>query len=136
MGGLAGRIGPRLPLAIGPLLVAVGFALMLRMDNNAGYWTTVLPALLVISIGMAGAVAPLTTAVLASVDSAHTGSASGFNSAVARTGGLIATSLLGVVLAASGSEILVEMHAAAIAGAIISIAASLSAFALVRNPPR
>ena len=66
MGGLAGRIGPRLPLAIGPLLVAAGFALMLRMDGNSSYWTVTLPAVLVIAIGMAGAVAPLTTAVLAS----------------------------------------------------------------------
>src|SRR6185295_1507181 len=136
MGGLAGRVGPRLPLAIGPLLVAAGFTMLLRMDANSSYWTTVLPALLVLSIGMAGAVAPLTTAVLASVDSAHTGSASGFNSAVARTGGLIATALLGKVLAASGPELFAELHAAALAGAIISIAASLSAFALVGNQPR
>ncbi len=133
MGGLAGRIGPRLPLAIGPLLVAAGFALMLRMDAGGSYWTVVLPAVLIIAIGMAGAVAPLTTAVLASVDAAHIGSASGFNSAVARTGGLIATALLGAVLAASGQELLTEVHAAAIAGAVTSIAASVSAFALVRN---
>src|SRR5258705_126909 len=133
MGGLAGRIGPRLPLAIGPLLVAAGFALILRIDARGSYLTVVPPALLVIAIGMAGAVAPLTTAVLASVDAAHIGSASGFNSAVARTGGLIATALLGAVLAASGQELLTEVHAAAIAGAVTSIAASVSAFALVRN---
>jgi MFS family permease len=136
MGGLAARIGPRWPLSIGPLLVAAGFALMLRMDAGANYWTIVLPAVLVIAIGMAGAVAPLTTAVLASVDAAHTGSASGFNSAVARTGGLLATALLGAALAASGQELLVEVHTAAGAGAGIALAASASAFALVGNPPR
>ena len=133
MGGLAARIGPRWPLTIGPLLVAAGFALMLRMDAGANYWTIVLPAVSVIAIGMAGAVAPLTTAVLASVDASHTGSASGFNSAVARTGGLLATALLGAALAASGQELLVEAHAAAVAGALIALAASTSAFALVRN---
>ena len=136
MGALAARIGPRWPLALGPLLVAGGFALMLRLDAGADYWTIVLPALLVIAIGMAGAVAPLTTAVLASVDAAHTGSASGFNSAVARTGGLLATALLGAALSAGGQELLVEVHEAAIAGAGIAFAASASAFALVRNPKR
>jgi len=136
MGALAARIGPRWPLTIGPLLVAAGFSLMLRMDAGANYWTIVLPAVLVIAIGMAGAVAPLTTAVLASVDAAHTGAASGFNSAVARTGGLLATALLGAALSAGGQQLLAEVHAAAVAGAAIALAASASAFAFVRNPPR
>ncbi len=68
MGALAGRIGPRMPLTIGPLVVAVGFALVLRIGADANYWT----------------------AVFASVDSRHTGAASGLNSAVARTGGMAA----------------------------------------------
>ena len=132
VGGLAGRIGPRLPLIIGSLLVAAGFVLMVRIDSSGSYWSVVLPGVLVMAIGMAGAAAPLTTAVLGSVDSAHTGSASGFNSAVSRTGGLVATALLGAVLAARGQELLLEVHTAAIAGALIAIAASASAFALVR----
>jgi EmrB/QacA subfamily drug resistance transporter len=136
MGGLAARIGPRWPLTIGPLLVAAGFGLMLRMDNAGSYWTIILPAVLVMAIGMAGAVAPLTTAVLASVDIAHTGSASGFNSAVSRTGGLVVTALLGGALAARGQELLVEVHVAALAGALIAIAAFASAFALVRGELR
>jgi EmrB/QacA subfamily drug resistance transporter len=133
MGGLAARIGPRWPLTIGPLLVAAGFALMLRIDSNGDYWTAILPAVLVMAIGMAGAVAPLTTTVLGSVDTAHTGSASGFNSAVARIGGLLATALLGTALDARGKELLVEARWAALAGAMIAIAASASAFALVRE---
>ena len=133
MGGLAARMGPRWPLTIGPLLVAVGFILMLRIDGAGSYWTVLLPAVLVMSIGMAGAVAPLTTAVLASVDTAHTGSASGFNSAASRIGGLLATALLGAALAASGQELLVQVHAAALAGALIAVAASASAFVLVRD---
>jgi EmrB/QacA subfamily drug resistance transporter len=133
MGGLAARIGPRWPLTIGSLLVAAGFASMLRIDSAASYWTVVLPAVFVMAIGLAGAAAPLTTAVLASVDAAHTGSASGFNSAVARTGGLLATALLGGALSASGRELLVEVQGAALAGALIAMAASASAFALVRE---
>src|SRR6185295_3966650 len=68
MGGLAGRIGARLPLVIGPLVVAVGFLLTLRISAAADYWTEVLPAILIIAVGLSGAVAPLTTAVLNSVD--------------------------------------------------------------------
>ena len=97
MGRLAGRLGARGPLSVGPLVVAGGFLLVLRIGAHAGYWTTILPAILLIAIGMAAAVAPLTTAVLGSVDRRHTGSASGLNSAVARTGGMVATALLGGV---------------------------------------
>ena len=131
MGALSGRIGPRLPLAIGPLVVAGGFALMTRIGEHADYWTEVLPALLVIALGMSGAVAPLTTAVLSSVDARHTGSASGFNSAVARTGGLVATALLGAVLAARGSALLTGFHVAAWVASAACLLASISAFALV-----
>ena len=81
MGGFAGRFGSRLPLSIGPLIVAVGFVLLLRVDQHSSYWTTTFPAILLVAAGMAGAVAPLTTAVLASVGPRYTGSASGFNSA-------------------------------------------------------
>jgi EmrB/QacA subfamily drug resistance transporter len=133
MGALAGRTGPKLSLAIGPLIVAAGFLLLLRLDAKGNYWVDVLPGLFVIAIGMAGAVAPLTTAVLTSVDSRHTGSASGFNSAVARTGGLVATALLGNVLAATGTNIVGKFHFAAIVCAAVSIAASLSAFGLIKN---
>ena len=133
MGGLAGRIGSRLPLAIGPLVVAAGFLLATRIGQDAQYWTQVLPALLVIAVGLSGAVAPLTTAVLNAVDDRHTGSASGFNSAIARTGGLIATALLGSVLAARGAELVGAFHLAMIAGAAACLGASLSAFALIRN---
>ncbi len=133
MGALAGRTGPKLALAIGPLIVAAGFLMLLRLGAKGNYWTDVLPGLFVIAIGMAGAVAPLTTAVLASVDLRHTGSASGFNSAVARTGGLVATALLGNVLVATGPNIVGKFHLAAIVCASVSIAASLNAFGLIKN---
>ena len=135
-GALAGRIGTRLPLAIGPLVVAVGFLMALAIDSSAGYWTQVLPMMVVIAIGMSAAVAPLTTAVLTSVDAAHTGSASGLNSAVARTGGLVATAVLGSVLAAEGDRLLAAFHLAMVVGALACAAASLSAFILFDRDKR
>ena len=131
MGRIAGRIGARLPLTIGPLVVAAGFLLALRFGQGADYWTDVLPAILVISLGMAGAVAPLTTAVLGAVDALHTGSASGFNSAIARAGGLIGTALLGGGLAAKGDALVDGFHAAVMACAAACVAASASAFFLI-----
>jgi predicted MFS family arabinose efflux permease len=130
-GAFAGRIGPRLPLTIGPLIVAAGFLLALRINMSANYWLDVLPMIFVIAIGMSAAVAPLTTAVLTAVDARHTGSASGLNSAVARTGGLVATALLGAVLAATGNQLLTAFHAAMMIGAATCAAASLSAFTLL-----
>jgi predicted MFS family arabinose efflux permease len=137
MGGVAGRIGSRWPLAIGPLVVAAGFVLALRIGAHADYWTEVLPALLVMSFGLSGAVAPLTTAILSSVDAAHTGSASGLNSAVARTGGLMATALLGSVLAAQGASLITAFHIAMLACAFACIAAGASAYFLLKGlgPP-
>jgi EmrB/QacA subfamily drug resistance transporter len=132
-GHIAGRIGARPPLIVGPLIVAAGFLLAFRINAGADYWTEVLPMLLVIAVGLSTAVAPLTTAVLVSVDAQHTGSASGLNNAVARTGGLVATALLGVVLAAQGRELLRTFHLAMGIGAVVCAAASLCAFALLEE---
>ena len=132
-GSLAGRLGPRLPLTIGPAIVALGFLMMLRITPGVRYWTEVLPALLVVSIGLAGAVAPLTTAVLGSVGAGHSGSASGLNSAVARTGGLVATALIGPVLAA-GSALVGAFHAAALCAAGSCLIGALAAFFMVGRP--
>jgi MFS family permease len=136
MGRVAGRIGPRLPLTVGPLVVGVGFLLALRIGPQADYWTEVLPAILVISLGMVGAVAPLTNAVLGAVDARHTGSASGFNSAMARAGGLIATALLGGVLGTKGAALIQGFHIAAAACAVACLAAAASAFFLITPPVR
>jgi EmrB/QacA subfamily drug resistance transporter len=126
-GSIAVRIGPRPVLISSPLLVAAGFLLAMRIASYDGYWNSVLPSILVIALGMAGAVAPLTTAVLMSVDAQHAGSASGFNSAVARTGGLVATALIGSVMIASGPALWTAFDMAAIVGAATCVAASLSA---------
>jgi EmrB/QacA subfamily drug resistance transporter len=135
LGALAGRIGSRLPLAIGPMVVAAGFVLSMRIGAQAHYWFEVLPAILVMAIGLSGAVAPLTTAILSSVSPAHTGVASGFNSAVARSGGLIATALLGSVLASRGASLVAAFHMAMLACAIACVAASASAYLLLKPGP-
>jgi len=136
MGQLAARVGPRIPLTVGPMVVAAGFLLLLRVEARTSYWTVLLPAVAMISLGMAGAVAPLTNAVLGAVDARHTGSASGFNSAIARTGGLIATALLGGVLGASGESLLTGFHLAVLACAAGCVAASASAFFLITQGAR
>jgi EmrB/QacA subfamily drug resistance transporter len=129
MGKLAARIGPRWPLTLGPLLVAAGYALGLRIGAGGDYWTSVLPSILAVSAGMAIAVAPLTTAVLGAVDEHHVGTASGLNSAVSRSGGLIVVALLGAVLSHRGPALIAALHGAALVGAGLALLSALTAFA-------
>jgi EmrB/QacA subfamily drug resistance transporter len=129
MGKLAARIGPRWPLTIGALIVAGGYALSVRITVDGDYLTTVLPAILAVSLGMAIAVAPLTTAVLSAVDEHHVGTASGLNSAVSRAGGLIVTALLGAVLSQRGAALVDALHGAALIGAGLALLSALTAFA-------
>lgn len=133
MGKLAARIGPRWPLTLGPLLVAGGFALALRIGAETSYWTSVFPAIFAVSAGMAIAVAPLTTAVLSAVEESHVGTASGLNSAVARGGGLIAVALLGAVLSHQGAALIAGFHGAALAGVALALISSLTAFATLKS---
>ena len=128
MGRTTERIGPRWPLTIGPIVTGLGFLLLVRVDPAASYWTSVMPGMVVVALGMAGAVAPLTTAVLSSVDGAHTGTASGFNSAIARTGGLIATALAGAVIAQTGAALTGAFQTAAIIAAALAIVSGGIAF--------
>jgi EmrB/QacA subfamily drug resistance transporter len=102
-GELGERIGPRIPLTVGPLLCAAGMLLMLRVGEHPSYLADVLPALLVMGLGMVTLVAPLTATVLASVDTARAGIASGINNAAARAAGLLAVAAL-PLLAGMGPE--------------------------------
>jgi EmrB/QacA subfamily drug resistance transporter len=129
------RIGPRWPLTIGPIITGLGFLLLVRVDPTGSYWTSVMPGMVVVALGMAGAVAPLTTAVLSSVDQAHTGTASGFNSAIARTGGLIATALAGAVIVHTGTALVGAFRSAAILAAVLAIASGCIAFLTLGSPP-
>lgn len=135
MGRFAGRFGSRLPLAVGPLITGAGLLLTLNIRAGGDYWTSVVPPLVIVALGMAAVAAPLTTAVLASVDTEHEGSASGLNSALARTGGLIATALLGAILASRGPTLVAGFHVAALVGAGCCACAAACAFALVRSRP-
>ena len=92
-----------------------------------------MPGVGVIGGGWAGTAAPLTTAVLSSVDGRHTGTASGFNSAVARTGGLLCTALAGAVVVQAGSGLTAAFHIAAIVAAVMAIAAGATAFVTLKS---
>ncbi len=97
-GGLVARYGPRGPLIIGPLIAALGFVLFAIPSVGGSYWKTFFPAVLVLGLGTAVTVAPLTTVVMNSVDQNRVGTASGINNAVARVAGVLAIAVLGIVM--------------------------------------
>lgn len=139
-GQLGERIGPRIPLTVGPLLSAAGMLLMLRVGADASYPADVLPALLVLGLGMVTLVAPLTATVLASVDTSRAGIASGVNNAAARAAGLLAVAAL-PMLAGMGPEAyrMPDRFAAAFARAmplcaLILVVGAVLAWAMVRRP--
>jgi len=103
-GELAARIGPRIPMAVGPLVMSVGTLLLLRVGPDLDYWTDAFPGLTVFGLGLALMVAPLTATVLAAAPDEHAGIASGVNNAVARAGSLLAVAALPVVVGLAGAD--------------------------------
>lgn len=96
-GALIGRYGARVPLIVGPLIVAVGLAMCALPSVGQSYWTGFFPAMAVLGFGTAVSVAPLTTVVMESAGDRHSGVASGINNAVSRVAGLLAVALLGAI---------------------------------------
>jgi EmrB/QacA subfamily drug resistance transporter len=94
IGAVAQRTGPRIPMTLGPLIAAIGVALMARIVPGTTYLGAVLPAVVVFGLGLAITVAPLTAAVLSAVPDAYSGTASGVNNAISRVAGLLAVAVL------------------------------------------
>jgi EmrB/QacA subfamily drug resistance transporter len=140
MGRLAARIGPRLPMSVGPVVAAVGLALLTRIDASGSYVEQVLPAVLVFALGLSFTVAPLTATVMAAGGEAA-GVASAINNAVARVAGLLALALVPVLAGLSGADY--RVPAAFAEGfrrgtwisAAICAAGGLLAYATIRNSP-
>jgi Na+/melibiose symporter-like transporter len=140
-GRLAQRTGPRLLMTVGPVIAGLGLFLAGFIGPGDTYATAVLPAVVVLGLGMACTVAPLTAAVMAAVDEGHVGVASGFNNAVARVGGLLAVALLPAVAGLGGVDPSSPGFHAGVARALrmaagLCVAGGLAAFALVRDTKR
>jgi EmrB/QacA subfamily drug resistance transporter len=109
-GALAEKIGPRIPLTLGPLIIAVGLLLMLRINPGDSYVSSVLPAVFVFGVGLVLVVAPVTATVMAAVDPDNSGIASGVNNAVARVAGLLAVAVIPVAAGITGDKFYEPSH--------------------------
>jgi EmrB/QacA subfamily drug resistance transporter len=141
-GALATRIGPRLQMTVGPLLVALGTLLMVRIEPGAEYVSDVLPGVLVMGLGLATVVAPLTATALSAVEDRHAGVASGVNTTVARAAQLAAVAALPLAAGITGASYLEPellttgfQRAMVITAALAALGGVLAAI-LVRNPER
>ncbi|MEU5906235.1 MFS transporter [Micromonospora sp. NPDC047467] len=141
-GALSARIGPRLPLAVGPVVAAAGLLLLRGVGPGASYWRDVLPGVLLFGLGLTLVVAPLTASVLAAVQDRFSGVASGFNNAAARAGGLLAVAALPLLVGLSGSgyeqktELTDAYRGALLWCAGLLLAGAVLALVLVHRPPR
>jgi MFS family permease len=121
---LAQRIGPRLPMTIGPLVVALGMLAFTRVEPGASYLTTFFPAAIIFGAGLALTVAPLTSTVLAAAGENDVGVASGVNNAVARLAGLVAVAVLPAAIGLETTMAPVELSDSVDAALLISAAAA------------
>jgi len=141
-GALAARIGPRLQMTVGPLVIAAGLALFARIGPSGDYLTEVLPAVLVWGFGLAINVAPLTATVLAAVPAEHAGAASAVNNDVARAAGLIAVAVLPAAAGLSGAAykhpatFSAGFQTASYLSAVLCVAGAVVAAIAIRNPQR
>jgi EmrB/QacA subfamily drug resistance transporter len=141
-GALAERIGPRLPMSVGPLVAALGFLLTLRIGRGASYLGDVLPAVTVVGLGLSLTVAPLTATVLSSADPRYAGTASGVNNAVARSAGLLAVAVIPVAAGLATADytdpvsFAAGFHTAMLISAGLLAVGALLAAVLLREPHR
>jgi len=141
-GAMAARIGPRLQMTAGPLLVAAGTLLMTRIDAGSSYVADVLPGVLVMGLGLATTVAPLTSTALSAVEDRYAGVASGVNTTVARAAQLAAVAALPLAAGITGETYLDPgefsdgFHTAMLITAALAAAGGLIAFVGIRNPQR
>ena len=139
-GALAARIGPRLQMSIGPVVIAIGLALFTRIGYSGNYFTEVLPAVVIFGLGLAINVAPLTSTVLAAVPASHAGTASAVNNDVARTAGLIAVAVLPAAAGLTGTAYLqaarfsAGFDTASLISAAVCLAGGVLAAVIIRNP--
>jgi MFS family permease len=140
-GALAGRIGPRLQLVVGPLVSAVGLLLLLRVGPDAPWLGHVLPAIVVFGLGLTATVAPLTSTVLDAAPDRFAGSASGVNNAVARAAGLLAVAVIPGVAGITGADYARAdafdsgFRIAVVVSAGLLVLAALVSLAFVRRRP-
>jgi MFS family permease len=118
-------------MAVGPLIAALGFALMMTAHSPLNFWTQLLPGLIVFGFGLSMTVSPLTAAILAAVDPAQSGIGSAINNAVSRIAGLIAVAFTGVIL--GGAMSFVGFRRAALVIAVLLAVAGLISAVGVRN---
>ena len=131
-GGLSTRFGPRIFMTFGPVIAAVGYLLTLAVRPELNYWAQFLPGIIVVGLGMAMTVAPLTSAILGAVDPARAGIGSAVNNAVARIAGLVAIATIGVIV---GVQLdVVGYHRAAIATASFLVIGGIISWLGIRNP--
>lgn len=132
-GAWAGKLGPRLFMTVGPLLMAVGAALLLTVGVEFDYWWQVLPAMLVLGVGLSLTVAPLTSAILGAIDENRSGIASAVNNAVSRVAGLLVVALLSTIV--GGALDLNGFHSAALVTAgLFALGGVVSWIGIRRNP--
>ena len=131
-GKLAGIYGPRLFMAVGPLVASIGFIYMLRVTEHLDYWSQLFPGVIIFGLGLSMTVAPLTSAILGSIASKQAGIASAANNAIARIAGLVAIAFLGVI---TGPDITVAgFHRGIVAMAALLLLGGCISAVGIKNP--
>lgn len=133
---LAQRIGPRIQMSFGPVVIAAGLLLLARINRGDAYWTAVFPGTVILAVGLTIMVAPLTATVLGAIDVRRAGIGSAINNAVARLGGLLAVATLPAIVGVSGSSIAPGYTAAMRWAAVLALVGAIVAWATIRNPLR